>query len=567
MKDKMYISGNITSLMLNKKGIGISEYYYGEFFYSYELLINDRDSNKFFYTVNWDLEGITRTFQNGLTERVTILDDIMLYELENFKGVLRGQINSYDSMVFKNSERSLELTSQNMNLNLVSSVPMSLELKENSVIYSLKVNGKLKLILGEGSDLAKLGKLDYKDLASLRKKRIETLLAKIKRNNEFYNYCWYVLLTNKAVVKNHPVLKYPFTMPSKYMFRHQWLWDSSFHAIVLTYYDLNEAKGELMNLFLAQKEDGRIPHEIFLSKRLCKLFWGIDDYSPWTTQPPVIAIAVEKILSNEWDEEFAKIAYNALVKYDQWFKAKRDLDNDSLYSYHDPLESGWDDSVRWDEAKRRYTNDLSNKGKELNMYPVEAVDLNCFIYKQKEILSWLSERLGYTDKANKFSEEALRLKEDIIKVMWDDKTGFFYDVYDGSHEKIFVKTPAAFTCMFSKVVNAYQATRLLTHILNPSEFWTTFPIPSVSADDKNYDPAGYWRGRSWLNMIWLTYHGLKNYGFDREASILAKKVIQIMEKSFSCNENYNSKTGEPLGAVDFGWTTLIIDLMIREGLI
>jgi hypothetical protein len=34
-----------------------------------------------------------------------------------------------------------------------------------------------------------------------------------------------------------------------------------------------------------------------------------------------------------------------------------------------------------------------------------------------------------------------------------------------------------------------------------------------------------------------------------------------MAEGPTCNENYNSATGEPLGAPDFGWSALILDMI------
>ena len=154
----------------------------------------------------------------------------------------------------------------------------------------------------------------------------------------------------------------------------------------------------------------------------------------------------------------------------------------------------------------------------------------------------------------------MRLQK-ILQYMWDEETDFFYDVYEDTHEKIMVKTPAAFLTMFAKIATREQAEKLVEHLFDPKEFWTTFPLPTVSADNPKYDPRGYWRGRSWINMVWFTYWGLVNYGYLNEARKLALKVIELMARGPTCSENYDSSTGEPVGAEDFGWSTLILDIM------
>lgn len=379
-----------------------------------------------------------------------------------------------------------------------------------------------------------------------------------------WKYMWYVILSNRAAVWGHPVLKNPFNMPSKFTFRHQWLWDSAFHAIVLSSYDVRMAEEELLNLFEAQKPDGRIPHEIFLSKDFCKLFWNVDDYSPWTTQPPVLAIAVKHIMDAGGDREFLVKAFNALDRYDRWFRDFRDADRDQLMAYVDYLESGWDNAVRWDEAVRLFSENSSSykvKYSEVRMAPVEAVDLNCLIYLQRKILAELAERLGLYDEFEEYNRLAEETAKGMKKYMWDAETGFFYDILEENHKQIKVKSPAAFLTLYTGIASQEQAEKLVEHLFNPREFLTRFPLPTVSADDKEYDPKGYWRGRSWINLLWFTYYGLKNYGFQDKARCLAKKALDIMSAGPTCNENYDSSTGEPLGAVDFGWSTLMITIL------
>lgn len=136
-----------------------------------------------------------------------------------------------------------------------------------------------------------------------RKRQVESMLEKIPRLSgtkpryeQLWKFMWYVILSNRVSIWGHPVLTNPFKMPSKFEFRHQWLWDSAFHAIVLAEYNVGMAEEELLNLFAAHKPDGRIPHEVFLSKEFCSLSWKVDGYSPWTTQPPVLGIAVKRII-------------------------------------------------------------------------------------------------------------------------------------------------------------------------------------------------------------------------------------------------------------------------------
>ena len=563
ISNKLEISGNITSIIMNNAGIGLSRLFYGEYVEG-EL----RGSNAALLRSYWDFGGIRRYWGNGASEFASIYGDLMIYTLRSYTGVLQGEfkVRGFGGINELN-DGSINVKHEGGLMRIKASQPINIKVTDNGFTLTISVNGELKLVAAGGGQVNDVDKvlIDESVIESRRRLWLSALMGNVN-GSDLIKLCWYVILTNRCAVPNHPALRRPFNMPSKYVFKHQWLWDSSFHAIVLRHYDVNMAMEELENLILNQKPDGRIPHEIFMSKELCKSFWGIDDYSPWTTQPPVLAVAVDRVLSMKWDSEFARRALNALIKYDEWFRNQRDRDSDHLYSYFDPLESGWDNSPRWDEAIRRFKENPQHYGiyGKLTMAPVEAVDLNSLIYLQRRIIAKLARRLGEVNIADQYDELADETAKAVRRIMWSEGDGFFYDVYEEGHELIKIKTPAAYLTMFAGIATGEQAERLVVHLFNAREFWTTFPLPSVSADEPAYDPTGYWRGRSWINLVWFTYHGLRNYGYYEEASRLLNRVLEVMGKSMTCNENYNSSTGEPMGAPDFGWSTLIIDMVMSE---
>ena len=587
--------GNLFSAKLADDGI---EYFsFGEFFEANPLLkihkkikVNAHDWIDGIPYRSLELDG------NKLSDSLVVFKDDLLYTLVN-KGekAIRlkasGEVHVFSpfgrqKFIAKSAGVHFKRLSfgvlgsygKDYHLYIASNKKISANIKTASLTFTMNIDlnsGKDFILIASASESPDNAILKVKELLTgerriegSKREYIKKMLEKvssfstgIRNYDKLWLYMWYVILTNRAKVWRHPILAREFTMPSKFTFRHQWLWDSAFHSIVLSYYDIKLAEEELINLFKAQKPDGRIPHEIFLSKELCKLFWNVDDYSPWTTQPPVIAIAVKRLMEAGCSRDFLKIAFNALDKYDKWFRKERDADDDQLMAYVDYLESGWDNSVRWDYAISRYNREHAKYKyyKNIRMTPVEAIDLNCFIYIQRKVLSEIAARLGIRNK--EYTELAKITLDGIRKYMWDPSTNFYYDIYEDSHKMIKVKSPAAFITLFAGIATKEQAEKIIKHLFNPNEFWTKFPLPTVSADNPKYNPKDYWRGRSWINQVWFTYFGLKKYGFLDEARKLAQRVLDIMSEGPTCNENYDSSTGKPLGAIDFGWSTLMLTII------
>ena len=71
----------------------------------------------------------------------------------------------------------------------------------------------------------------------------------------------------------------------------------------------------------------------------------------------------------------------------------------------------------------------------------ESVDLNAYLYAEKGFLKEMAEVLGYEEDAEKYTKEAKKLRKYINKEMYDEETGFYYDVQtneDGSEKKLLV---------------------------------------------------------------------------------------------------------------------------------
>src|SRR3989344_2909395 len=108
-----------------------------------------------------------------------------------------------------------------------------------------------------------------------------------------------------------------YTLPSPESYPYQWFWDSCFHAIILSKFDLQSAKQELLSLTEKQFENGMIPHMIYWQKRTKSDFpvieWGKSDTSS-ITQPPMLAYAVWEIYKKDRDKKFLEKIYSPLVR-------------------------------------------------------------------------------------------------------------------------------------------------------------------------------------------------------------------------------------------------------------
>jgi len=140
-----------------------------------------------------------------------------------------------------------------------------------------------------------------------------------------------------------------YTVPSPSSYPYQWLWDSCFHAIVLSHYDTSFAKAELRSLVSHQFENGLIPHITYWEKKdPTQIDWGKERTSS-ITQPPFLAYAVWKVYEKDKDKSFLKEIYPSLYHYYNFLLNERDPRHNHLVGIINPDESGEDNSPRFDE--------------------------------------------------------------------------------------------------------------------------------------------------------------------------------------------------------------------------
>jgi len=372
--------------------------------------------------------------------------------------------------------------------------------------------------------------------------------------------------------------KYYYTVPSPASYPYQWFWDSCFHAIILSHFSPHDAKNEIFSLLSKQFDNGLIPHMIYWKKgKVINVNWGKDGTSS-ITQPPMIAYAVRQIFQTDGDLSFVRTVYPSLYHFYRYLLTERDPHEKHLVGIMNPDESGEDNSPRFDDplnlpptntlkenTKRRFQLVDQNIDCKFdapfcmrNFFWVKDVPFNAIMVKNMQVLAELAEKLGNNDDALYFTQKSKEISSAMRKHQLSH--GLFWSVYGKRYQKIKVKTWAIFAPLFAGILTKEEAKELVKkHLLNKKEFWTDYPVPTVSRKEPSFDPKGFWRGPAWIATNWFIYKGLLNYGFVEEAKRIKESSLALIEKS-GFREHFNPLTGEGEGAKNFTWGGLVIDM-------
>jgi glycogen debranching enzyme len=83
--------------------------------------------------------------------------------------------------------------------------------------------------------------------------------------------------------------------------------------------------------------------------------------------------------------------------------------------------------------------------------------------------------------------------------------------------------------------------------------------PAFSRDDTGYGLRRYWRGPTWVNSAWLVWLGMRRLGYAEQADVLRARLGHTVATA-GLREYYDPYDGQGMGAVDFGWSTLMLEL-------
>lgn len=374
---------------------------------------------------------------------------------------------------------------------------------------------------------------------------------------------------------------YQYTVPSPKSYPYQWFWDSCFHAIVFTYFDTEDAKREILSLFTHQFENGMIPHMIYWDKKTPYDFpvveWGKEDTST-ITQPPMLAYSIYRVYQKDQDKEFLKLTYPNTKRFYEYLLKERDPGEKHLVGIVNPDESGEDDSSRFDAPlglAPKQSLDV-NFGKRLelvgkhrscnfeigtcmrNFFWVKDVPFNTIMIENLRSLAKIAKVLKKEEDAVYFEKQAALMKKAMRKLLWKD--GVFWSTYDISYKKIKVETWAIFAPLFANLYSRQEAEAIVKkYFLNSDKFNLSFTIPTVSKDDPSFDPKGFWRGPVWISVNWFIYKGFVAYGFLDLAQMVKDASLNLIRQS-GFRERFNPISGEGLGAKDFTWAGLVLDM-------
>jgi len=374
----------------------------------------------------------------------------------------------------------------------------------------------------------------------------------------------------------------PFSSLGKYRLLPQWYWDTGFHSMYEKWLnDMPLPKSGIKNLLLWQEVAEEVRAQLKEKGLEGKKYIPEDDQLPFTldinsfvfgklVDPNVIPWVVWDIYLKDGDMDFVRAVYEPLRKFDKWLEENRDPKSENLINLVHQGESGWDNSYRFlpNRILKYPTSPMTNEGKTM-----QSPDFNTYFYLSRLALAKFAELLGDKQTAQEFRDKAKKTFE-AIQTLWDEEVGLYIDRYEADHTPHKVKTPGGMIPMLAAIPEREHTRRMVARLTNPEEFWSPYPIPSLSMDHELFNVEdeyqSYWNGRMWPQINWVMIEGLVRYGYHDVAREIALKTIESFAKfGPSAAENYHPIEGGPFrkhstNTFNYGWGGLGADIVIRR---
>jgi len=206
--------------------------------------------------------------------------------------------------------------------------------------------------------------------------------------------------------------------------------------------------------------------------------------------PPLFAWVEWRYYQISGDTSRIRSVLPILTKYYEWIEKNCSTEKSRGLFYNTGLGSGMDNIPRRNVGTAAYI-DLSAQ---------QALAALC--------IANLSQVAGDEHTRTAFLKKHAELRTKINSVLWNDTTHFYYDLTeDGSLSR--TMHIGAFWTLLAEAIPEERLPLMIAHLMNPDEFKRQHLLPTLAANQPEYDPRGhYWLGGVWAPTNYMTIKGM-----------------------------------------------------------
>ena len=268
-----------------------------------------------------------------------------------------------------------------------------------------------------------------------------------------------------------------------------------------------------------QRPDGRMPGSIMMENG--KVIPQFNKFQGFCFPAP----ALNMYYWMGQDREYLKLLKDALIRFDAYLWRVRDSNLDGCLESWCVYDTGEDNARRYGDAPCWWEEETPPKG--YAVVPMASMDFMSFSYSARDTLAKISTITNDGQNAS-WRSAAEEVKSKIRAFFWWEERGACFD-RDNMGRRMDTLVHNNLRCMYWGSFSLDMARRFVSdHLLNPDEFWTPMPLPSVAANDPLFAnvPVNDWSGQPQGLTYQRAIRALDNYGYQKLITVLARKLFQ-----------------------------------------
>lgn len=242
-------------------------------------------------------------------------------------------------------------------------------------------------------------------------------------------------------------------------------------------------------------------------------------------------------------KEYLRQLEDCLIRFDGWLQSTRDTDGDGILESFCVYDTGEDNALRYGDAPCWWEEDGPPEGNAF--VPMASMDITSFSYACRSTLKQIA-RILQNGREEEWRQKANAVQNTLIEKLWDKEKAACFDFYPGGKKRT-VLTHNNLRCMYWESFTKDMAEAFVQkHLLNPQEFWTPLPLPSVAANDPLFRniPENNWSGQCEGLTFQRAIFALENYGMEKYLPLLAEKLFSAVENNgYTFTQQYDPFTG------------------------
>jgi glycogen debranching enzyme len=260
-----------------------------------------------------------------------------------------------------------------------------------------------------------------------------------------------------------------------------------------------------------EEEPGKIPHEARVGELArCEEIPHTPYYGSIDATPLWIVLYASAFRWTADYEAAQELWPNALAAL-RWIDEHGDRDGDGYLEYEKRSPQGLDNQG-WKDSH----DAVAFPDGELAKPPIALVEVQAYVFAAKSQLAQVALALGESDEAARLEQEASALKDRFNRDFWLEKEGYYALALDRDKRPVPTITSNPGHALWAGIVDPRFALKVAQRLVSPA-LLSGWGIRTLSNRHPVFDPIGYHTGTVWPHDNSLIAHGLKRYGFDRQA--------------------------------------------------